>query len=115
VSKTPHLNIENEADRDLFPARPRFYMNGFSRQSGYPVAFILTGRWANWNKQADERQKDVGGWAETFPIVLRRVLLFSSAHDAALRYKPKNQIGSYQIVERRQLVPEKSSRRFSQR
>ena len=42
VSKTPHLDIEDEADRDLFPARPRFYMNGFSRRSRYPVACIFS-------------------------------------------------------------------------
>src|SRR6266478_9373887 len=46
VSITPHLNIENEADRDLFPPWPRFYVNGFSRQSGYPVACIFTECWA---------------------------------------------------------------------
>ena len=43
MSKTPHLDIENEADCDLFSARPRFYINGFSRQSGDPVIRIFTG------------------------------------------------------------------------
>ncbi len=42
VSETPHLDIEDEADRDLFPARPRFYMNRFSRRSCHPVACIFT-------------------------------------------------------------------------